>query len=250
MPPYDECQCLRNNENNVTNGDTVICDGAALRTTTQTCSPCQFSNVWRKRNCAVSPLSANEAAQLPEGEVWVLGFDDCSHLTAEQDMFGGVAESRRHQDLSVLTQLISDSDEELLQFHSVFKDLRIAALIVLVAEHRDKEAADKILDEAGHIRNMDIIASLEEADGLADLVVVVGVVLPGGQLQERLREQLALAVPGTSHSLIELEDGIIHVHLADQTASGLSVRHHGIKKLLKDFFQTGPPISLEVYCAV
>lgn len=34
----------------------------------------------------VSPLSANEAAQLPEGEVRVLGFDDRSHLTAEQDV--------------------------------------------------------------------------------------------------------------------------------------------------------------------
>ena len=52
-----------------------------------------------------------------------------------------------------------------------------------------------------------------EADGLIDLVEVVGVVLPGGQLQERLRDQLALAVPGTSHGLIQLEDGISHVHV-------------------------------------
>lgn len=34
----------------------------------------------------VPPLSADQAAQLPEGEVWVLGFDDGSHLTAEQDV--------------------------------------------------------------------------------------------------------------------------------------------------------------------
>lgn len=34
----------------------------------------------------VPPLGADEAAQLAEGEVWVLGFDDCSHLTAEQDV--------------------------------------------------------------------------------------------------------------------------------------------------------------------
>lgn len=45
------------------------------------------------------------------------------HITMQ--MFGGIAESRRHQDLSVLTQLISDPDEELLQLHSIFKDLRI-----------------------------------------------------------------------------------------------------------------------------
>lgn len=45
------------------------------------------------------------------------------HVTMQ--MFGGIAESRRHQDLSVLTQFISDPDEELLQLHSIFKDLRI-----------------------------------------------------------------------------------------------------------------------------
>lgn len=56
-----------------------------------------------------------------------------------------------------------------------------------------------------------------EADGLVDLVVVVGVVLPGGQLQERLRDQLALAVPGPSHRLIQLEDGITHVHVRGHT---------------------------------
>lgn len=50
-----------------------------------------------------------------------------------------------------------------------------------------------------------------EADGLTDLMVVVRVVFPGRQLQERLRNQLALAVPGTSHGFVQLEDGITHV---------------------------------------
>lgn len=58
-----------------------------------------------------------------------------------------------------------------------------------------------------------IILDLLEADGLIDLVVIVRVVLPGGQLQERFRDQLALAIPGTSHSLIELKDGIGHLHV-------------------------------------
>lgn len=40
-------------------------------------------------------------------------------------MFGGVAESRRHQDLAILTQLIPDADQEVLQLHGVFKDLGI-----------------------------------------------------------------------------------------------------------------------------
>lgn len=56
-----------------------------------------------------------------------------------------------------------------------------------------------------------------QADGLTDLLVVVGVVLPGGQLQERLGDQLALAVPGTSNSLVQLEDGITHVHVGRHT---------------------------------
>lgn len=56
-----------------------------------------------------------------------------------------------------------------------------------------------------------------QADGLTDLLVVVGVVLPGGQLQERLRDQLALAVPSTSNSLVQLEDGITHVHVGSHT---------------------------------
>lgn len=65
----------------------------------------------------------------------------------------------------------------------------------------------------GYISFSSVILDLMEADGLIDLVEVVGVVLSGGQLQERLRDQLALAVPGPSHSLIQLEDGITHVHV-------------------------------------
>lgn len=61
------------------------------------------------------------------------------------------------------------------------------------------------------------ILDLMEADGLANLVVVVGVVLPGGQLQERLRDQLALVVPGTSHSFVQLEDGVAHVYVGGHT---------------------------------
>lgn len=56
-----------------------------------------------------------------------------------------------------------------------------------------------------------------EADGLVNLVVVVGVVFPGRQLQKRLRDQLALAVPGTSHSFIQLEDRVTHVHVRGHT---------------------------------
>lgn len=56
-----------------------------------------------------------------------------------------------------------------------------------------------------------------EADGLADLLVVVWVVLLGWQLQERLSDQLALAVPGAPHGLVQLEDGVGHVHVRGQT---------------------------------
>lgn len=65
----------------------------------------------------------------------------------------------------------------------------------------------------GPCRQSWVILDLMQADGLTDLVVVVRVVLPGGKLQERLRDQLALAIPGTSHSLVQLEDGITHVHV-------------------------------------
>lgn len=47
----------------------------------------------------VSPLCANEAAQLPKREVRVLGFDDCSHLAAEQDV-------ATHVDLPLCTLLL------------------------------------------------------------------------------------------------------------------------------------------------
>ena len=40
-------------------------------------------------------------------------------------VFGGVAERRRQQDLSVLAQLVPDADEELLQLHRVLEDLRV-----------------------------------------------------------------------------------------------------------------------------
>lgn len=56
-----------------------------------------------------------------------------------------------------------------------------------------------------------------EADGLADLLVVVWVVLLGWQLQERLGDQLALAVPGAPHGLVQQEDGVGHVHVGGQT---------------------------------
>lgn len=61
------------------------------------------------------------------------------------------------------------------------------------------------------------ILDLMEADGLVDLLVVVRIVLPGGQLQEGFRDQLTLAVPATSHSFIKLEDGVTHVHVRGQT---------------------------------
>lgn len=69
----------------------------------------------------------------------------------------------------------------------------------------------------GHYRQSSTVLDLMEADGLADLVVVVRVVLPGGQLQERLRDQLALAIPGAPHSLTQLEYRIAHVHVRRHT---------------------------------
>lgn len=62
-----------------------------------------------------------------------------------------------------------------------------------------------------------VVLDLVQAGGLTDLLVIVGVVFPGGQLQERLRNQLTLIVPGPSHSLVELEDGIAHVDVGRQT---------------------------------
>lgn len=60
-----------------------------------------------------------------------------------------------------------------------------------------------------HPLSLDVL----QADGLTGLLVVVGVVLPGRQLQERLRDELALAVPRASDSFVQLEDGIAHVHV-------------------------------------
>lgn len=51
---------------------------------------------------------------------------------------------------------------------------------------------------------------------MADLVVVVRIVLPGGQLQERLGDELALAVPGAAHRFVQLEDGVGHVDVRGQ----------------------------------
>lgn len=62
-----------------------------------------------------------------------------------------------------------------------------------------------------------ILLDLMKAERLSDLLVIVRVVLPGGQLQEGLRDQLALIVPGSSHSFIKLEDGITHVHVRCHT---------------------------------
>lgn len=57
------------------------------------------------------------------------------------------------------------------------------------------------------------IPNLLERDGLAYLLVVVWVVLPGGQLKKRLGYELPLTVPASSYSLVHLEDGIGHVHV-------------------------------------
>lgn len=62
-----------------------------------------------------------------------------------------------------------------------------------------------------------VVLDQMEADGLSDLLVVVWVIFLGGKLQEWLRNQLALTVPGTPHSFIQLEDGIGHVHVRGQT---------------------------------
>lgn len=56
------------------------------------------------------------------------------------------------------------------------------------------------------------LPDLLEGDGLADLLEVVWVVLPGGQLEERLGDKLSLAVPSAPHGLVQLEDGGTHVH--------------------------------------
>lgn len=57
------------------------------------------------------------------------------------------------------------------------------------------------------------IPNLLEGDGLVNLLVVVWVVLPGGQLKKRLSYELPLTVPAASYSLVHLEDGIGHVHV-------------------------------------
>lgn len=43
------------------------------------------------------------------------------------EMFGGVAEGRRHQDLSILAQLITDLHKEVLQLDRILKYLRVSS---------------------------------------------------------------------------------------------------------------------------
>lgn len=59
---------------------------------------------------------------------------------------------------------------------------------------------------------LQVLPDLLERDGLVDLLVVVRVVLPGGQLKEGLSDELALIVPAPAHCLIHLEDGVAQVH--------------------------------------
>lgn len=60
---------------------------------------------------------------------------------------------------------------------------------------------------------MCIIPDLLQADGLFDLLIVVGILPAGGQLLEGIREDLALAVPGAANGLEQLEDWVVNVHV-------------------------------------
>lgn len=60
------------------------------------------------------------------------------------------------------------------------------------------------------------LPDLLEGDGLFDLLVIVRVFFPGGQLEERFREELSLAVPAPPHSLVQLEHWVTHVHTGAQ----------------------------------
>lgn len=57
------------------------------------------------------------------------------------------------------------------------------------------------------------IPDLLQRDWLFDLLIVVGILPTRGELLEGLREDLALAVPGASHSLVQLEDWVAHFHI-------------------------------------
>lgn len=58
-----------------------------------------------------------------------------------------------------------------------------------------------------------IIPDLLQADGLFDLLIVVGILPAGGELLEGIGEDLALAVPGASDGFEQLEDWVAHAHV-------------------------------------
>lgn len=58
-----------------------------------------------------------------------------------------------------------------------------------------------------------IIPDLLQADGLFDLLIVVGILPAGRELLEGIREDLALAVPGATNSLEQLEDRVVCVQV-------------------------------------
>lgn len=62
-------------------------------------------------------------------------------------------------------------------------------------------------------RRICVIPDLLQADGLLDLLIVVGVLPAGGQLLEGVREDLALAVPGAANGLEQLEDWAVRVNV-------------------------------------
>ncbi|TNN84388.1 hypothetical protein EYF80_005381 [Liparis tanakae] len=88
-----------------------------------------------------------------------------------------------------------------------------SALFVLVAQHGHKQVPDQLSHQMSHIRRSGVFASLlllaclqqHPGDGLFDLLIVVRIFLARGKVLERFREDLALAVPGPPHSLIQLE---------------------------------------------
>lgn len=63
------------------------------------------------------------------------------------------------------------------------------------------------------IRAICTVPDLLQADGLLDLLIVVGILPAGGQLLEGIGEDLALAVPGSTDGLEQLEDRIVRVHV-------------------------------------
>lgn len=57
------------------------------------------------------------------------------------------------------------------------------------------------------------LPDLLQRDGLFNLLVVVRIFPAGWKLLERLREKLTLVVPGTPHSLIQLEDWVTYFYI-------------------------------------